>query len=88
MCKKKFVFTITLVIFLVSALSVFSIVKDFSILEANPSKNKVGSAKKTSTTELDTGCSAQGGICPPAWNSKETIIDSSINNKKNINKEI
>lgn len=82
MCKKKFVFTITLVIFLISALSVFSIVIDFSKLEKIPTKYTVGSVNKISKTELKTGCSAQGGICPPAWNNTETIIEKSNNNKK------
>ncbi len=80
MSKKKFVFTITVVIFLISALSVFSIVKDFTDSGANSAETN--SASKPSNLKFDSGCHAQSGTRPPAWNINNQNEEIKLDNKE------
>lgn len=80
MSKKKFIFTITVVIFLISALSVFSIVKD--ITDPGPVRTEKISVSKPSKIKLSSGCSAQSGIRPPAWNIKKNETNFNLDNKE------
>jgi len=71
MSKKNFVFTITMVVLLISALSVFSIVKEFTNPDADPVRSESSSLYKPSKKKSFSGCSAQSGIRPPAWNVED-----------------
>jgi len=82
MSKKKFVFTITVVIFLISALSVFSIVKDFANPDSGIVRTERDSVSKPSKLKLSSGCSAQSGTCPPAWNIEDNKTNNKIDNKE------
>jgi len=78
MSKKKFVFTITMVIFLISALSVFSIVRDIKDPDSALLRSEQSFLFKPSKIKSSSDFTAQSGTRPPAWN-----VDKIELNKKN-----
>ncbi len=72
MNKKRFIQTVFMVIFLVSALTVFSFVKDFSstsTTKAQETNQQLNADSPIDSEEIF--CSAQGGTKPPPWDKKD-----------------